>query len=435
MKLNKKIIVPALSLLAGASLLGSVTGTIAWYQYSTRANVSYIGTSGGTIGNLQLRIKGASGEAGEWGTRLSIQDVENYLIAESVGQKIEPVTPGALAKNGSLSGKDFYVNPKLGMSSYDTWLKATKANYVKIPLQLRFIGKDEQDLTAEDVYLSKLLIQEDRLNDEVSEHGDLSEAIRVHFSAYEEGDEAHAVNHLVSKNGGTTQTHGRLKLGRGNDFDKAYADDDEFGFNGSTYDYVNYGGTSGEQKCYSAKVAQEQGYYYDEEAPASGWKSLALASGDVAPDDADGEDGDFYFDTVEQKLYQKDSGAWAEFVDVENGTEDPDLDTATAEDYFFNSASHKLFLKVEPHEETIDPALVSEVTNSLEIADLSADKKIGTTIVTKDPQTYLNVDVTIWVEGWQKFNKNGLMSSIWGSEYVGAKFDVGFQFAVQDKNV
>ena len=98
MKLNKKIIAPALTLLAGASLAGSVTGTIAWYQYSTRANVSYIGTSAGVIGNLQIRLPN-----GEWGPQIQTDDVLDYLTDEGIyGEHVEPVTPGALAKNDSL---------------------------------------------------------------------------------------------------------------------------------------------------------------------------------------------------------------------------------------------------------------------------------------------------------------------------------------------
>ena len=55
MKKNR-LIVPALTLLAGLTLAGSISGTIAWYQYSTRANGAYLGMSGGTPGNLQLRL-------------------------------------------------------------------------------------------------------------------------------------------------------------------------------------------------------------------------------------------------------------------------------------------------------------------------------------------------------------------------------------------
>ena len=76
MKLNKRIIIPAMSLLVGAALAGSVSSTIAWYQYSTRANVAYLGTSAGTSGNLKIRIRGQN----DWGTRLEIDDVNAYIL-------------------------------------------------------------------------------------------------------------------------------------------------------------------------------------------------------------------------------------------------------------------------------------------------------------------------------------------------------------------
>ena len=512
MKLNKKIIIPALTLLAGASLAGSVTGTIAWYQYSTRTNVSYIGSSAGTIGNLQVRIAGAAGEAGEFGPQLSISDVANYLSSEDIADTIAPVTPGALGKNGSLKGhtwvlvadftagtedptvdtgheyyvntatnklftyansawdagvalahgatnpdangvdvnaffynesnegklykavladKDFYLNPQYGIASYEHWIKASDHYVVRLPLQLQFIGKDEQDLKAKDVYLSKLVIQADHNN---AGHGDISDAIRVHLSAYTD-DPEDAVNHLISKNGGTTLTHGKLKLGRGDDFDRAY--DDEFGFSSQDYNYVNYGGDSGEQVCYGAiEDENPSAKYYEEEGL---WNRIFdMASGIVAPDDGDGENGDLYFDSVANKLYKKEAGAWAEKQFV-SGAADPDLDTDNdGKDYYRNSANGRFFLYVPAHNEAIAPSLVQRVDNSLEIQKLTADKKIGTTVVSKDPsdpnpQQYLNVDVTIWVEGWHKFNRNGSYTSIWDSNLIGANFDVGFQFAVNDR--
>ena len=522
MKLNKKIIVPAFALLVGASLAGSVSGTIAWYQYSTRANVSYIGSSAGTIGNLQVRIKGAAGRAGEWGTQIETDDVLSYLAAQSIGQHVEPVTPGNLAKNGSLkhgnwkemaaipygaddpdtagadtskkylqidgispaklfkyensawaedtsidledavpdvdaavvgdqyinladkklyekelADNDFYLNPIFGVGPYNKWLKASlEDHYVRIPLQFQFIGKDAQDLSGQSVYLTKLLIQKDTGRDaNAADHGDISEAVRVHFSAYEDGDEDNAVNRLVSKKGGTTLTNGYLKLGGGDDFDKAYAEGDEWGFDGSSYSYVTYG--AGKQVSYAALSDASEGYYYNEEAPASGWKANALLSGAIAPQNTGGNNGDFYYDTAESKLYKKDAGVWTEFTDFVSGVADPDLDTENPNDYdyYFKTGENKLFLRVAPTHENIDPILVKQsADNPLVLQNLSG-KELGATVPTvaaPNPQKYLNVDVTIWVEGWHKFNNGGNYSSLWNQDLIGAMFDVGMQFAVQD---
>lgn len=640
MKLNKKLIIPAFALLAGASLVGSVSGTIAWYQYSTRVNASYIGSSAGTIGNLQIRIN--DGTDRDWGTRVSTDDVLNYLSLNNFGQEVEPVTSGNLGKNDSLkktawdagvdvahgdtlpdvasandgdlfllveedntdpenivitrtlkkfnaeanewqnesiplaaanpanpdafdadyqfinygtfklhgkeigNAKDFYRNPSYGYGAYKYWRKAdSNKHYVKIPLQLRFIGEDEDDLQAKEVYLSKLLIQKDTLLDEdAANHGDLSDAIRVHFSAYEDGDELHAKNHLVSKNGGTTATHGNLKLGRGDDFDQAYDDDDEWGFGGSQIHYVEYG--EGVQNSYGAVIKEapnetyyddDHNYYEKDEIPedADGWKELAVfGHGENEPNLNDGAEGDLYIretnSGADRELYKKEAGEWQEDATVLTGTVDPNTDgslnqnlyylktndnklyayddgeslwklvddvlvednnDAVAEDYDIgklrvNSEENKLYkripgvwtliaselledapeiaaegdfvvgnLYIDPdtnklyeyeggiYVEKISPILVSEKVdenNVLKIGDTDADKVIGKTVVSREqgdtnPQKYLNVDVTIWVEGWHKFeNASDKYTSIWNKKLIGAWFDVGMQFAVQDLN-
>ena len=70
MKFSKnKIIVSALALAIGASLAGSVGSTIAWYQYSTRANVSFLGQASGISGNLQMRFKGE--DDSKWRTKIT----------------------------------------------------------------------------------------------------------------------------------------------------------------------------------------------------------------------------------------------------------------------------------------------------------------------------------------------------------------------------
>lgn len=636
MKLNRKIIIPAFALLAGSALAGSVASTVAWYQYSTRTNVSYIGSSAGTVGNLQIKIAGAAGEAGQWGTRLSIQNVSDFLAAQHIGEAVEPVTPGAIDKDGSLknlawdagvvvphdedepdqqtdkdqlylqlkdavqdpepapaiqklwkyseedeewqeeagiallnleqdadlpdangsgpdvqvidlrdnklhskqvgAAKNFYLNPSFGYGSYSNWLKAQSKHYVRIPLELRFIGEDEDDLQAKDVYLTKLLIQEDRNNGD--DHGDISNAIRVHFSAYQEGDELHASNHLVSKNGGTTATHGKLKLGRGDDFDKAYAEGDEFGFNGTAYDYVEYG--AGSQNSYGAFDEEQEGIFYEEDeslVDEDGWEELAvLGHGEAAPQLNAGHEGNFYIKEVDlddqvdgnegRELYIKEAGEWEEDAAVQKGTgnpnenanldkdeyylktndnelyafndhddEDPsndawelvanvlveDNDNAVAENYEIgqlrvNSEDNKLYTRIpgewtliashllddDPelsekgdfviddyyinpednklyqynggvYKETISPILVKDdgvnANNPLEIEE-EAEKVIGQTAESEDK--VLHVDVTIWVEGWQKFNYNNKLTSMWDQELIGAMFDVGMQFAVQD---
>ena len=52
---NKKIIVSTLALAMGAALAGSISGSVAWYQYSTRASAQIAGSAAGTARNLYVK--------------------------------------------------------------------------------------------------------------------------------------------------------------------------------------------------------------------------------------------------------------------------------------------------------------------------------------------------------------------------------------------
>ena len=113
MKLNKnKIIVSALALAIGGSLAGSVGSTVAWYQYSTRANVSYVGEASGVSSNLQMRFVGEADTA--WRTRITWQEMNTKL---GDGMKIVPMTFGALGKDAELPdrAKELYERVRDGI--------------------------------------------------------------------------------------------------------------------------------------------------------------------------------------------------------------------------------------------------------------------------------------------------------------------------------
>lgn len=231
MKLNRKIIIPAATLLIGFAMAGSATSTIAWYQYSTKANVAYIGTSAGTIGNLKVRIYegGEQADTAGWKTNLSYQDVGTYLQ----NKKIKPITTGKIGRDEKIS--KFYSNPVAGNGPLDQWNEANATNYVEIPLQFKFVEKDGsvdaqsneiETLKVADLYISDLLIQNSWKNSASKQ--DLSAAVRVHFEGYVTGDQENLHNYrLVSKNGGDTLTSGNLDLdGDGKD-DKTYTEADK----------------------------------------------------------------------------------------------------------------------------------------------------------------------------------------------------------------
>ena len=86
---KQKIVVTALSIGFGAALIGSISSTIAWYQYSTRATAIYLGTSAGGKGNLKLRIKGSSNSS--WTSDLTYR--QNANLSSNLGKQSYRIVP------------------------------------------------------------------------------------------------------------------------------------------------------------------------------------------------------------------------------------------------------------------------------------------------------------------------------------------------------
>lgn len=369
--MNRKIIISALALTIGAGLAGSITGTAAWYQYSTKANAALVGASGGTSGNLQIRFRkeGQANNAG-WTTFISKEAMNTFISEQGYGSKIVPVTPGAVEKDGALTldtnnNPVMYTNPVPGKGPYTSWNKANKANYVVIPLQIRYVDRDgvknasgiDEDNVEKEVYLSDLVLQQPA--SDAANHKDLSEALRFHISSYTDEDPDTITSRLVSKNGGTTVTNGKLDIDGDGNNDVARPDD-KYGFedSGVSTEEIVYG--EGQQESFSSKYdLVENQQYFDEE-------------NEVATD---------------AKVYPM----------VAEPKEDDDYD------------------------------LIDE---SLEY-DEGKSKSIGKTVAAEDK--FLNVDITIWVEGWQKFkvfDDEDDYSSIWDNSFIDSKFNVGFEFAI-----
>ena len=411
MKLDlKKIVIPTLAIAIGAAIAGSVSGTVAWYQYSTRVSTAYLGTSAGTAGNLKLRIKGSN----NWVNSLTKDDIATYLADNSLGQNIIPITAGNMDADAAINQYNaaadptndpadmkplFFKNPIRSFEerveyTSSSWLKADESMYVQIPMEVAFIeydgvkkNEEDKEYLEKEVYLSDLLIQEDWQNNSDPENlkKDLSSAIRVHISSrqLDENDEVIAntdsFDRLISKNGGSILTEGYLDLD-GDSNDDTYINGDH----GAQYGFGNSASIAANTK----KVIYGEGL---------------------------------------QVAYSADK-------DVKNGSYrllDADQDTA----------------------EKVYPAVVKSVNNSMvldendfeytkEGASEKTSKCIGKTIgYSKEDanweKEYLNVTLTIWLEGWQTLPAPTIanpdaVSSIWNAaDYIGSMFDVGVQFAVQ----
>ena len=91
MKFNKtRFVVTTLAICSAGALLGSISSTIAWYQFSTRVSAVFLGASTGEQSNLRLRIKGTD----NWNNDLTYHDVNDYLASVDKGQQITPITSG-----------------------------------------------------------------------------------------------------------------------------------------------------------------------------------------------------------------------------------------------------------------------------------------------------------------------------------------------------
>lgn len=243
---KNKVTVAALTSMIAMALMGSVTSTIAWYQYSTRANVAYLGSSAGTSGNLQIRLEGDE----DWVTLLKKEDIKNYLTDKGYSKPGKPVTAELENRTDPeiISDEDgmvFYSNPNHGVAvnnTYDYWRRAEKGNYISFNVELRYVsrvdkGQGIEDTNIErDVYLTDLLIQQDVADEE--EHQDISDAVRVHIHSDNGVDQK---NFLISKKGGETVTKGKLDLDADGELDQMYPEDDPYGFKGGSLETVIYG--------------------------------------------------------------------------------------------------------------------------------------------------------------------------------------------------
>ena len=407
MKKNlSKVIVPTLAIAIGAAVAGSISGTVAWYQYSTRVNAAYIGTSVGLSENLQISLRDAASGKSYYGWKGSLthNDMELYLSDKALGQKVQPITSGAMTEDAALNkiggtGADkndplFYKNPiraYTATSPYSGWLKADKSMYVTIPLRLRYKQLDNEKVDDKDeaylakkVYLSDLLIQQDYRNsghaDPEDDRADLSDAIRVQIHSWRDDDTSEgyatsSINRLISKNGGTTQTNGQLDVDGvdGIDSIKTGVSGAEYGFgdqNDVEITPIKYG--DGVQKSYSAKTTIDEG----------------------------------------AAMYNSKGEEMASTEDI----------------YPMVCASKENSALLDEDSMTYDKGTTSDF-----------DKSIGETIEFEGTaeEQYLNVDITIWVEGWQVLDDVTTVAAddkaaMWSAaDYIGSMFDVGFQFAVQ----
>lgn len=226
MKFNKKIAVPVLSTVMSLSLIGGVSGAVAWYQYNSRVSASFVGSSVANTSVLQIGTDGQNGI--EWGR-------DKVFGTTANDNKLLPVTFGQMAANNVLPA-DAYHTPEAGAGDYGAgWEHATAGvEYVQFKMYLRAYASDATEATgykqvAKDVYLSEIVLE-----DAAGSTADVSEALRVHIAV------KNGSNFLISENKVTNlNLYGPLNLdmAEGDDTLGGYAWENE----GHRDDELTYG--------------------------------------------------------------------------------------------------------------------------------------------------------------------------------------------------
>ena len=204
MKINKKVLIPVFATAMGLSVIGGISGAVAWYQYNTKVTTSFMGITTADGGVLQIK---KVEEGAKWGR------FANYGAADDK-KALHPVTFGGMESTDELP-EHAYKHPHAGAetAAMDTWDEAEKdADYYELKFELQALKlEDNTGYQAVDadvpVYLEELVLDSD------ASGASVANALRVHISAG-------TSNKLYSKAGGSIDTHGELDLDQDGDPDE-----------------------------------------------------------------------------------------------------------------------------------------------------------------------------------------------------------------------
>ena len=190
---KKKIVVSALAIAMGAALAGSISGSVAWYQYSTKAAAQIAGTSAGTIGELEIQGRIGSTASFEAGNS------SNFLSFDA--QNFKPMSYGYYG-----GAEHYFRAPVYQTAESVEYGESEDKPYVDYELQFQFSHNDGTTSTklAKKVYLTQFAIIDD------STGVDVADAVRVEFLVG--GTKKALLSTVASGAGLTTATKGNLDL-------------------------------------------------------------------------------------------------------------------------------------------------------------------------------------------------------------------------------
>ena len=208
MKTNttKKVIVSVMAIAMGASIVGSISGTAAWYQYSTRATAELSGVAGGVTEDLLISNNATTG----FGSVLTIQDEFT----------LKPITSEAL--NLDTAPAKFYKNPMYQSTKPSTWGEATSADYFEFEVYAKVRkndgGENPTYFANKNIYLTDVTFQAITVDGKF----DVTEALRV--AVYDANGTGFATYSQTDYSTTGMNVYGPLDLGGpvGNDTAKKY---------------------------------------------------------------------------------------------------------------------------------------------------------------------------------------------------------------------
>ena len=216
MKMNKRIIVSALAVTMGAGLVGSISGTVAWYQYSTRATIQMMGTSIGVDRNLEVAVTAADVDTAPtnnnaYKSEIGTADILNALNRQEF--EFEPLTTTtAYTKDVALGAIVFKSNPVKYKTNIGEWITAKETAYVSYNLWIRATEKNgDGDINLVEKELG--LIDAKIANKAVTGKLDISDAVRL---SLETADDSAVIANVSS-----TDLYGPLDLDNEPGNDKA----------------------------------------------------------------------------------------------------------------------------------------------------------------------------------------------------------------------
>ncbi len=415
MKTNifSKVAVTMMTVALGAGVVGSISGTVAWFQYSTRSTVAYQGAAAHCSENLQVRIApaGSTQTADQnWKQDLTTSDISTALLASTTRSgtnELRPVTTGALA-SGAFASR-LHKNPIYQYTDMTTWGVASgDVDYLDIPLQFRVEdvdGNADRALLAKKVYLSDLTIKAITVSGKI----DVSEAIRVSIV----DNSATKTSVLESATSGLTVADGKTVAAsvQAGIYEFIY-NDSAWKLGSTTVSLADYGlELSGGTPATGNKIVviiNAAGRTLAKKATSTTVCGALDLNGDKANDKAPAYD----FETAGSELSYGGTGQTAV---TEAATSD-----GTAKIYAANNTALGLANDADPYN--------------------IIGKEIGTTVVATSgaaATSWLSITVRIYLEGWQTLttnqpNGNEGTTALWNdAQVVGAQFDVGMRFTAE----